>query len=281
MKKSIVLCADDYGQAPAISNAIINLIKDKRLSATTCLVNSSFWHTHANWLFSYQGEVDIGLHFNLTEGKALSPLFQQTYGEKLIPLPRLMRLALFRQLKKPAILAELHAQLDAFQAGLSSLPCFVDGHQHVHQFPVIREALNEAYQARLKGQKTYIRWVGESAVSLKNWLSEPKKMVIYFIGRGAKSLFKANQIPHNASFSGIYSFAKRGCYHKHFPQFLREIESGGGLIMCHPALSDETLTDSIKEARYEEYQYLASPQFRADCEAADVILSRFSSNSCC
>jgi predicted glycoside hydrolase/deacetylase ChbG (UPF0249 family) len=64
-KKRIVLCADDYGQAPAISQGIIELLNQSRLSATSCMVNMPDWPVSAKELLPFINYVDLGLHFNL------------------------------------------------------------------------------------------------------------------------------------------------------------------------------------------------------------------------
>src|SRR6185312_11376957 len=107
MKKCIVLCADDYGQAPAISQGIINLIEKGRLSATSCMVNSDYWAEHAKWLLPYQQQIDIGLHFNLTEGRALSKEYQSRHGDHFQALGQVLRRAFTRSLSQAVIEAEL------------------------------------------------------------------------------------------------------------------------------------------------------------------------------
>src|SRR5579883_2854375 len=106
MKKRIVLCADDYVQAPAISQGIVALLKEKRLSAVSCMVNTPFWVDEATWLQPYESQADIGLHWNLTEGRALSRAFISTYGDQLFSLSTLMRLALIRKLDQAVMEAE-------------------------------------------------------------------------------------------------------------------------------------------------------------------------------
>ena len=91
MTKRIVLCADDYGQAPAISDGIIELLKDQRLSAVSCMTNTPDWPIYAKNLLPFRLERDIGLHFNLTEGKPLSEQFRAKYGDQLFTLSTLMR----------------------------------------------------------------------------------------------------------------------------------------------------------------------------------------------
>lgn len=272
MKKRIVLCADDYGQAPAISQGIIALIKYGRLSATSCLVTSPYWLESAKWLKPFGFSVDVGLHLNLTEGKALSRSFIDHYGEDLFALPSLLCRALTRQLRQDVIIAEFEAQLDRFIEGFGEAPCFIDGHQHIHQFPVIRDALIVVYKKRLDVEMPYVRWVNEK-VSFSDFLFNFKKLIIISTGKHQfRQLLDNNQIPYNSSFAGIYPFGSAANHYREwFLKFLQASEDGG-MIMCHPALSGDEQSDPIARARYLEYQYLFGNQFLQDCYVNSVAL---------
>ncbi|MDP3303450.1 MAG: ChbG/HpnK family deacetylase, partial [Methylotenera sp.] len=41
--KSLIVCADDYAQSPAIDAGIIQLIQQNRISAASCMVLSPRW----------------------------------------------------------------------------------------------------------------------------------------------------------------------------------------------------------------------------------------------
>ncbi len=274
MKKRIVLCADDYGQALAISQGIIHLIQHNRLSATSCMVNTLYWFEHAKWLMPYQAQIDIGLHFNLTTGQPLSREYAERHGDRFFKLPILLSKAFLRQLNGPAIEAECHAQLDAFQDAMGFLPRHIDGHQHIHQFPIIREALMRVYEKRLREHHAYVRLVNES-IKIRDLFYEIKKIVIHATGTQAlKRLLVKHQIPYNQTFAGVYAFAKADHYTQLFPSFLSKI-GDKGLILCHPGLASSEASDEIANARYAEYQYLASSQFLDDCKAGGVVLERF------
>lgn len=275
MKKRIVLCADDYGQAPHISNGIIELIQQNRLSATSCMVNAPSWSEASNQLIPFKNKIDIGLHFNLTEGEALSNAYVTAHGKALFPLKTLLRKAMLRRLNQAAIEAECHAQIDRFADSLGFLPHFIDGHQHVHQFPVIRDALIKVYEKRLRVQQVYVRWVSESIMS-GGIIDRCKKLIIYATGtRALQQLLNQHHIPYNHSFSGIYSFSQAAHYASLFPQFLKEINDGG-LIMCHPGLkSVQMTTDAIAEARSWELKYFISQQFLKDCQRHEIEIGRF------
>jgi len=274
--KNITLCADDYGQNTAISQAIITLLREKKLSATSCMTTMPLWLEQAAWLIPVKNQVDIGVHFNLTHGRPLSSAFRTAYGETFPSLSHLLIKSYLRQLDATAILAELHAQLDQFIAGAGCLPDFIDGHQHIHQFPVIRDLILEVYQARLRQNNVYIR----SVYDRYSWVSftqkgYSKRLLIQLCGaRAFKRRLLQQNIPHNSTFSGIYSFSQVVKYPELFSKFLEHSQQGG-LIMCHPGLEGSEQEDAIAASRPLEYRYFQSKLFLDACQQQQVIISRF------
>jgi len=246
--KMITLCADDYAFLPSISEAIIHLIKDHRLNATSCMVNTSYWKDHAIALKPFLNKIDIGLHFALTDVQpATMPIDQH---------PNIIKHAYFRKLKQSEIERELQSQIETFEKVLGRLPNFIDGHQHIHQLPIIRNALLSVYKKIFPDRSCYIRVP----------LSKPrtvKSTIITLTGASTlkKQLIEHN-IPHNSSFSGVYNFSNTKNYPDRFCQFLKNIESGG-IIMCHPGLADKK--EGIAAARKQEFDYFNSQQFLEDC----------------
>lgn len=273
MMKRIVLCADDYGQAPAISQGILSLVKEQRLSAVSCMVNTPFWVEHATWLVPYQNQVDIGLHFNLTHGKPLSPEYTLRYGHQLPTLSGTIKKSLLRQWDKAILVAECCAQVEEFRRRMGFLPSFIDGHQHIHQFPIVREALIEAYKRYWNEKEgAFIRLVNQvSPITSQSFV---KLLTIRATGLFFQQLLKENAIPFNQSFAGIYPFTASNEYSTWFPRFLKKVKDNG-LIMCHPALPSIDPADPIAASRYDEYRYFISPQFLLECERHAAVLSRF------
>jgi predicted glycoside hydrolase/deacetylase ChbG (UPF0249 family) len=270
--KRIILCADDYGQNASISQAIVDLLKQKRLSATSCMVTSPHWPETAPKLKPYRNLADIGLHLNLTEGKPLSSAMPAT-----IPLKDLLIKAFARKLDKAQIIAEFRAQLDRFAEEFGQLPDYLDGHHHIHQLPTIRDAVFEVFDERLRDNPdAYIRctfdptsfWRVKSGAYLK-------QLFIQFAGAFAfKAELQKRKIPHNTTFSGIYNFSKSYEYQELFSRYVREV-GDGGIIMCHPGLMSHETSDEIAESRNNEYLYFSSADFLRLCNNNEIALARF------
>lgn len=263
--KNIILCADDYGFSPNISKAIITLIANNRLNATSCMVNSSHWKEHAEWLRVYKDKIDIGLHFALTDITPATMTLQHH--------PDIIKKAYFRKLKQSEIENELESQITKFKDAMGQLPNFIDGHQHIHQLPIIRNALLKVYEKHFPNQNCYIRIPISSPTSFKS-------LVIKHTGASKlKKHLKQRDIPYNKSFSGVYNFSNKDHYEKHFRRFLQHIDTDG-IIMCHPGLSDSNAKDSIAAERQQEFLYLNSKRFLEDCNHYSIRLASRKSNLC-
>ncbi|WP_253205290.1 ChbG/HpnK family deacetylase, partial [Acinetobacter baumannii] len=78
----VCYCADDFAMNAEISDAIIQLIEQGALQATSCMTQSDLWETAAAKLKPFSDRVDIGLHLNLTHTFAS--------GNLVFPLPMLI-----------------------------------------------------------------------------------------------------------------------------------------------------------------------------------------------
>ncbi len=254
-----VLCADDYGLSPGVSRAILDLVARGRLSATGSMTVSPFWPEHAAWLRPHADGIDAGLHLTLTDQRALGPMPRLAPNGRLPPLPRLMALALGRRLDQAEIGAEIDRQLAAFEAALGRPPAFVDGHQHVHQLPGIREALIE----RLAGTGIYLRICAEpTARILRRGVAISKALLISRLGWGLRRRALRGGLPHNHGFSGIYDLSGREPFGPLMERFVTALPRGG-LVMCHPGFPDAELAevDPVTTPRRAEYDYLAGDGF--------------------
>ena len=141
--RPIIVCADDFGIAPGVSDAICGLIAAGRLSATSCMTALPHWTVGAASLQSVVAEfpADVGLHLTLTDHPPLTRASGLGEHGRLPPLARLLPRALMRGLNREAVLDELRAQLDAFEDAWGAPPDYIDGHQHVHILPIVREAV--------------------------------------------------------------------------------------------------------------------------------------------
>ena len=138
--RPLLICADDFGLSAGIDAAIAGLVRAGRLVAFSCLSNGPAWRSDAALAAALRGPALAGLHFNLTEGRPLSPALARCWPQ-LPSLPRLLLAAHAGRLPLAALADELAAQWDAFVQAAGVAPDFIDGHQHVHHLPGVRGLL--------------------------------------------------------------------------------------------------------------------------------------------
>lgn len=267
IKHPIAICADDFGIEPGVDEAIVELCQQKRLSATSCLTMAPYFAEHAVMLSGL--DADLGLHVNFTESLGSQGLF--------LPLPKLIVQAYLHQLPKEQVLKQIELQLDVFEYHLGRAPDFVDGHLHVHQLPVIREALLRVLSERYPDNMPWLR--NTRPGSLSNGLPWMQRLKANVIGAlGARSLSRsAQQIGAriNRDFFGAYDFSRNHPPYAAMLDAWLQQASYGSLIMAHPAkyVSEQ---DAFGRDRIEEYRVLGSEVFAALLEQHGLEIRRLS-----
>src|SRR5579862_4754777 len=142
-ERHITLCADDYGISPAVSAAIRDLIARGRINATSVMTAApSFNQNEAQTLLdATQRGGAIGLHVTLTAPfRPLSGNFAPLKDGAFPALAVMLLRAQLRLLQPDLLAAEISRQFEVFKRAFGRPPDFVDGHQHVHIFPQVRDA---------------------------------------------------------------------------------------------------------------------------------------------
>jgi predicted glycoside hydrolase/deacetylase ChbG (UPF0249 family) len=262
--RAICVCVDDFGLHEGVNQAALDLAARHRVSAISCLVDAPAWRTGAAALRATAARVEVGLHLNLTED----------FGQGgCHPLARLIVRAYVRRLDRAQIRATIRRQFDSFERAMGRMPDFVDGHQHVHQLPGIREPLVAEMNRRYGGQKPWLRATHASAACLKSGLplsAVLKSRLIGWLGAGPlHALAGRYGYPQNRHLLGVYDFEGSEA------DYLRRIERWLGcagetdVLMCHPAMPG-TGGDPLQAARGREYRVLASDAFSALLESAGI-----------
>ena len=253
ISRAILLCADDYALHPLVDDAVQQLARAGRLSATSCMTTSPQWRQAAPALKPLRPLLSVGLHFNLTESHG-DQHTAQTLGQ-------VIRQAYCHQMSSVQMRTAWRDQLDAFEQAMGTPPDFIDGHQHVHQLPGLRTAMLEEMQSRYAAHE--MPWVRSTAPAAGLWRS-PKAAIIALLGGWAagRRLRKAG-IPINKGFGGVYGFdaPDASTYGAQMASWLPHMAEGC-LLMCHPA-SGIVAGDAIGQQRPVEFEYLMSDTFDA------------------
>ncbi|KAF7200815.1 carbohydrate deacetylase-like [Nothobranchius furzeri] len=138
----LVITGDDFGYCPRRNQGIVDCFLAGGISNVSLLVNGSAAKEAADLAKRYQ--IPIGLHANLSEGTPVGQNLQQAstlINPQGFFLGKVgIRQALERgQLSMTQVELELRAQVRRFMVLTGHLPYHMDGHQHVHVLPDIRE----------------------------------------------------------------------------------------------------------------------------------------------
>jgi chitin disaccharide deacetylase len=276
MSRRIWLCADDYGIAPGVNAAILDLVEHGRLNATSVMVVApSFGPNEAAALARLNAgtrRAVVGLHLTLTAPfRPLSPSYRPLRDGAFLSLPANFGRAFLGQLDSASLAAEVEAQLAAFQAAFGRAPDFIDGHQHVHLLLQVREAVLAVCRAHAPA--AWVRQCGRASGAAPS-LADPKGLLIHHLSRSFARRAAALGVRTNPAFAGSYTFAPAADFARIFPTFLNGLPDGG-LIMCHPGFVDDELRrlDPLTDLRESEHAYLASDALPQTLAAADAALA--------
>ncbi|HQQ70207.1 MAG TPA: ChbG/HpnK family deacetylase [Alicycliphilus sp.] len=253
-ERRITLCADDFALHPLVDEAVVQLAQAGRLSATSCMSTAPRWRAAAPQLLPLRGRIQLGLHFNLTEGHGGAHAAHS--------LGQVLAAAYLRRLAPAQLRDAWRRQLDAFEDAIGGAPDFIDGHQHVHQLPGVREALLAELQQRYAGRA--MPWVRSTVPAGSLW-RDPKAAVIAALGGWqATRLLRRAGVPMNRGFGGVYGFdaPSAEAYGARMQAWLAQARDGS-LLMCHPAAA-EVPGDAIGAQRPVEFAYLMSEAFARD-----------------
>ena len=157
-------------------------------------------------------------------------------------------------LRREMLEGEISSQLQKFITAFGRLPDFVDGHQHVHLFPQIREALLSV--VKNVAPNVWVRQCGRIG-PLHKRVADGKAIALDILSNGFRRLANRYGVRVNPAFAGTYGFAKDADYAQIFPKFLRGLPDGS-VVMCHPDFVDAELQrlDPLTTLREREYLFL-------------------------
>jgi predicted glycoside hydrolase/deacetylase ChbG (UPF0249 family) len=276
-RRHIWLCADDYGISRAVNTAIRELIMRGRINATSVMVAAPhFDRADAASLTMLNADTPraaIGLHVTLTGPfRPLSNGFRPLTADGAFPsLRQMLRLSVLRRLHHETLGIEIAMQLRAFVTAFGQPPDFIDGHQHVHLFPQIRDALFRVVTQA--APRAWVRQCGRAS-PLHRRLGDHKGHLLDILSRQFRRAARHHGVRTNSAFAGTYNFAANADFAKLFPGFIKHLPENG-LVMCHPGFVDAELKrlDPLTTLREKEFAYLNGEAFPGVLAANGVTLA--------
>jgi predicted glycoside hydrolase/deacetylase ChbG (UPF0249 family) len=262
-RRRIWLCADDYGISPSVNAAIRELIERGCLNATSVMTAAPHFDADEaaalDELNAGKKRVALGLHVTLTAPfKPLSDGFTPTSRGHFAPLNKTMRLAAARRFRPERLTIEIATQVEAFVMAFGRPPDFIDGHQHVHLFPQVRDVILKV--AAEAAPEAWVRQCGRPRTAPRQHLA--KELLLDMLSLAFRRKARRLGVATNPAFAGAYDFAAAPDFAAMFPRFLTGLPDGG-LIMCHPGVVDDALKrlDPLTHQREREFAYFKSDEF--------------------
>lgn len=266
--RPVIINVDDLGLSDAVNEAVIALGKLGRVHSTSYMSGGHIDQAHIDALKRLG--IQIGLHLDFTG------IYNSTVKGSL---PALIASSYLRKIDAAAVMDIIDRQLDSFEDTFGRIPVFIDGHQHVHQFPVIRQCLAEVMTRRYHNPQS--RSISVAARVTTPLVNDVKSWTIYLLGGGAwDQLCRQYHIPTNSRFGGVYDFKATetilaklwASWFSHCPLTTLDLPDPPppSLIMCHPAKPSTSWTDEIKAAREVEYAWLSSAAFNELCDEYNI-----------
>ncbi len=253
-----ILCADDFAMTDGVSRAILDLLAARRLSATGAMTNRPGWNGWARELASHAPHADMGVHLNLTCAVPLGPMPGLCPDGAFPSLSAVIRAALVSASARAEMSGEIARQLDAFEQAMGRIPDFVDGHQHVHAMPGVRELVMREMTRRYTLRRPYLRDPSDAVSSIRlRGVAVRKALVISGLASGFGKAARARGFDTNQGFAGVSPFDPAREFAADMTRFL--VRPGSRhLVMCHPGFVDDELRglDPVVATRPLEYEAL-------------------------
>jgi hypothetical protein len=250
--RPIIINADDYAMDTSVDAGILHLAAKGVVTATSAMVLSPHWPEAAR-ASRDAAPLSLGLHLDLTSRFA---------GDGAPPpvLSSLLARAQARLLDRFTLRRIIERQLMLFETHTGAAPDFVDGHQHVHHLPVVRDVLLEVLECRYGSERSRI---GLRNCTSRKWRGA-KAAIIEATGAGRFArLAESKGHTVNSDFAGVYGFAAGTKLPALWQSWASNLDGPLPLVMCHVAMRIDEAADGdpIREARYREFDWLASEEF--------------------
>lgn len=261
MSKRVIVCADDYGFDAAVSEGILDCVDVGMVSAVSCMTLSPHWPEQAQAIVSRRQRADFGLHLDVNEFADYAPRRSLT-GWIAASYTRKISLKDARNW--------VDAQLNAFEKSAGFAPRFVDGHQHVHQLPVLRSAVLDAITKRY-GTTCALR-----DCRPRHWRGGKAALIGLLGARSLAGEAKRCGLAQNIDFAGVYNFSNTCAYGERIAKWLASLDDLG-MLMTHPSRAGSTSgqLDAIRAARQREHAWWLSPAAKILLDRQQVRVARF------
>jgi predicted glycoside hydrolase/deacetylase ChbG (UPF0249 family) len=263
----LIVHADDFGETEQITLGICEGIEAGVVSSTSIMANMPATDFALARAKSIGDRASFGVHLNFCEGRPLTAAAtMMDAAGNFCGKRQLFLRSITGRLSAADVEREVQAQVSRIVSGGVRVS-HLDGHKHLHQLPVICNAV--AKVARAHG----IERIRLSAMHSLAGYSSPSSAVREVLAVNAARVFRACQLryPRRLIDIQLYMSATTG------PDSWRHLADGPGIveIFCHPGteLADREKPGSC--ARSDELEFLLSPRMRQLLDAGGARLVNY------
>jgi predicted glycoside hydrolase/deacetylase ChbG (UPF0249 family) len=252
--KRLIINADDFGLAPGVNRAIVELQQAGALSSATLMANGPYFSPAVYMAFA-QPALAVGCHVVLVDGSpCLRPAevpslvdprnpssFRTTVGSFFADLLR-------GRLREEEIEAEAAAQIRRIQSSGITVS-HIDSHKHVHAFPrVLAPLLRAARQCGVRCVRNpFEPWWSLKATRPAGTVRRMQVHVMRTQGRAFTRLTREHGM---ITADGSMGLLATGVLDDSvLRSLLRAMPSGTWELVCHPGYSDRALDEARTRLR--------------------------------
>ncbi len=252
--KRLIINADDFGLAPGVNRAIVELQQAGALSSATLMANGPFFSPAVYMAFA-QPSLAVGCHVVLVDGSpCLRPAevpslvdprnpssFRNTVGSFFADLLR-------GRIREEEIEAEAVAQIRRVQSSGITVS-HIDSHKHVHAFPrVLAPLLRAARQCGVRCVRNpFEPWWSLKATRPAGTVRRMQVHVMRTQGRAFNRLTREHDM---MTADGSMGLLATGILDDSVLRaLLRAMPPGTWELVCHPGYSDRALDEARTRLR--------------------------------
>jgi predicted glycoside hydrolase/deacetylase ChbG (UPF0249 family) len=249
--KRLIINADDFGLAPGVNRAIVELQQAGALSSTTLMATAPYF-SPAVYLAFAQPALSVGCHVVLVGG---SPLLRPDEVPSLLDPRRpaafslrptvgsFLRDLMRGRIREQEIEAEAVAQIRRIQLSGVTVS-HIDSHKHIHAFPRALAPLLRA--ARLCGVEC-VRNPFEPPWSLRatRVASTWRRAQVHFMRSQRKAFLRLTKEHDMLTADGSIGVLATGCLDaKVLRSMIQAMPNGTWELVCHPGYRDRALEEA-------------------------------------
>ncbi len=246
--KRLIINADDFGLAPGVNRAIVELQQAGALSSTTLMATAPYF-SPAVYLAFAQPALAVGCHVTLVDaspclhpGEVPSLLDPKRPGSSLLraTVGSFLRDLLRGRIREHEIEAEAIAQIRRIQtSGLTV--SHIDSHKHIHAFPAaLAPLLRAAQQCGVDGVRNPFEpaWSLRATRQAGAW----RRAQVHAIGTQRRAFLKLTAQHGMTTADGSIGVLATGSLDEVVLRSLLEATPAGTWeLVCHPGYNDPAL----------------------------------------